>query len=177
MKLSNITSFCGAAVLVVAAALTTASLSAADSGFNSTDKSFLENAYEDGLAEVAMGQLALGKTASPDIKAFAQHMVDDHGKANADLKKLADSKKVAVASEPSLTAKAKAKMADAKSGADFDKSYADSMINAHKDAIKLFEKAAQDAGDPEVKAFAAKTLPTLKMHLSMAEQLQNKVGK
>jgi putative membrane protein len=177
MNLSKITSSCRAAALFAAAALTTVALSAADSGFNSTDKSFLENAYQDGLAEVAMGQLALAKTASPDIKAFAQHMVDDHGKANTDLKTLADSKKVAVASEPSLTAKAKSKMADAKSGADFDKTYAESMVNDHKKAIELFEKAAQDAGDPEVKAFATKTLPTLKMHLSMAEELQGKVGK
>lgn len=177
MKQSIITACSRAVAFFAAATLSSASLHAADSGFNSTDKSFLENAYQDGLAEVAMGQLALGKTASADVKAFAQHMVEDHGKANTDLKTLADSKKVAVASEPSLTAKTKAKMADAKSGADFDKSYAESMVSAHKDAIKLFEKASQDAGDPEVKAFASKTLPTLKMHLTMAEQLQGKVGK
>ncbi len=159
------------------AALASTQTFAADSGFNSTDKSFLENAYQDGLAEVKMGEMALAKTASADVKAFSQHMVTDHGKANGDLKTLADSKKVAVASEPSMTAKAKAKMADAKSGADFDKAYAAEMVNDHKKAIELFENASQKAGDPEVKAFATKTLPTLKMHLSMAEELQGKVGK
>ena len=58
----------------------------ADSTFNSTDKSFIEDAYKDGLAEVSFGQLALGKTANADVKAFAQKLVDDHSKANAELK-------------------------------------------------------------------------------------------
>ena len=150
---------------------------AADTDLKRTDKNFVENAYQGGLAEVKMGELALAKTANADVKAFAQHMVTDHGKANGELKALADSKKVAVASEPSMTAKAKAKLADAKSGADFDKAYAKAMVADHKDTVELFEKAAKEVTDPEVKAFASKTLPTLKMHLTMAEELQGKVGK
>jgi len=157
--------------------MSTIGVAAADPGFNRTDKSFIENAYQDGLAEVAMGELALGKTASADVKAFAQKMVADHGKANTELKALADSKKVAVASEPSMVAKGKTKMANAKSGADFDKAFAEDMVSDHKKAVELFEKASKVAGDPEVKAFANKMLPALKQHLSEAEQLQAKVGK
>ena len=148
-----------------------------DAAVDHADKSFLQNAYEDGLAEVKMGELGLAKTANADVKAFAQHMVDDHSKANGELKTIADSKKVTVSSEPTMVAKGKAKMIDAKSGADFDKAFAEGMVNDHKKAVEAFEKASNDAKDADVKAFAAKTLPTLKMHLTMAEDLQSKVGK
>lgn len=164
-------------VALTLAAFTAGSSQAADTNLKRADKNFVETAYQGGLAEVKMGELALGKTANADVKAFAEHMVTDHGKANGELKALADSKKVAVASEPSMTAKAKSKLADAKSGADFDKAYAKAMVSDHKDTVALFEKAANEANDPEVKAFASKTLPTLKMHLTMAEELQGKVGK
>jgi ferritin-like metal-binding protein YciE len=54
------------------------------------------------------------------------------------------------------------KLDEAKSGADFDKAYAADMVSDHKKAVEAFEKAATDATDAEVKAFAVKTLPTLK---------------
>lgn len=141
------------------------------------DKSFVKNAYQDGLAEVKAGEMALGKTANADVKAFAQQMVTDHTAANTDLKTIADGKKVEVASEPSMVAKGKTKLLDAKSGGDFDKAYAGDMVSDHKKAVALFEKEASEGKDTDVKAFAAKTLPTLKSHLSMAEDLQQKVGK
>lgn len=153
------------------------SLLADDASLSSTDKSFLKNAYEDGLAEVQAGQLGQSKSANADVKAFADHIVADHTKANSELKTLSDNKKVSVSESPSLVAQAKGKLLDAKSGGDFDKSFAEAMVNDHKKAIETFEKAANEGSDPDVKAFAAKTLPTLKMHLSMAEELQNKVGK
>lgn len=140
-------------------------------------KSFLQNAYEDGLAEVKMGQLALGKTANEEVKKFAQMMVDDHSKANTEMKALADAKKVTVASEPTMVAQGKEKMINAKTGGDFDKAYAEAMVEAHKKAIKAFEDAANEAKDADVKAFANSTVPKLKHHLAEAEALQGKVGK
>ena len=157
--------------------LASLSISALAADVERSDKSFITNAYEDGLAEVKLGEMAKGKSANADVKAFGEHMATDHGKANAELKALADSKKVAVASDVTMVAKGKAKLLDAKSGADFDKAYAEGMVNDHKKAVALFEKNANEAKDAEVKAFAAKTLPTLKAHLSMAEELQKKVGK
>jgi len=161
----------------VAAILLGASAFADDAVVNTSDKSFLQNAYEDGLAEVKAGELGQGKSANADVKAFADHIVADHTKANIELKTLSDSKKVAVSESPSLVAQAKGKLLDAKSGEGFDKAFADAMVSDHKKAIEAFEKAASEGSDADVKAFAAKTLPTLKMHLSMAEELQNKVGK
>jgi len=144
---------------------------------DSTDKSFIQDAYEDGLAEVSAAQMAQNKTANADVKAFAEKMITDHSKADAELKTLADSKKVTVATEPSLTARGKAKLLDTHSGATFDKDYASDAVSDHKKAVAAFEKAANESKDPDVKAFAAKILPTLREHLSMAEALQSKVGK
>jgi putative membrane protein len=144
---------------------------------NSSDKSFLKDAYQDGLAEVRAGEMGIRKTGNADVKAFAEHMVKDHSAANSALKVLADSKKVELPTEPSLVAQGKAKLLDAKTGADFEKGFAEAMVNDHKKAVSAFEKASNEAADADVKAFATKTLPTLKSHLSMAEELQKKVGK
>jgi len=163
---------CGAIV-----AFTAQSAFAADAAVDSTDKSFLQNAYEDGLAEVNLGQLGQSKSANADIKAFAEQMVTDHSKANASLKTLADTKNVSLSNSPSMVAQGKAKLIDAKSGGDFDKAFARDMVNDHKKAVEAFEKAASDSKDPDVKNFASQTLPTLKHHLAMAEELQQKVGK
>ena len=172
MKTSSILS---SLLTALALAIAPGSIRAAD--VERADKTFITDAYEDGLAEVKLGEMAKGKSANVDVKAFGEHMVTDHGKANAELKTLADSKKVKVASDVTMVAKGKAKMLDAKSGADFDKAYVEAMVKDHKKAVALFEKTSNEAKDGEVKAFAAKTLPTLKMHLSMAEELQKKVGK
>ncbi|MEA3207609.1 MAG: putative rane protein [Chthoniobacter sp.] len=161
----------------LALAVTTTCAYAADAAVERPDKSFITNAYEDGLAEVKLGEMAQGKSGNADVKAFGGHMATDHGKASAELKALADSKKVEVATDVTMVAKGKAKLLDAKSGADFDKAYAEAMVTDHKKAVKAFEKASNEAKDADVKAFAAKTLPTLTSHLSMAEELQKKVGK
>jgi len=152
-------------------------LHAADAAVDSADKSFLKDAYEDGLAEVKLAELAGSKTGNAEVKTFAQHMVTDHTKANAELKTLADNKKVEVPAEPSTTAKGKAKLLDGKTGADFDKAYVKQAVSDHEKAVKAFAKAAAQAKDADVKAFAVKTLPTLEGHLKMVQELQSKIGK
>jgi putative membrane protein len=152
-------------------------LFAGGSAFAADDSSFIKSAYQDGLAEVKLGQMGESKTANPEVKAFATEMVTDHGAANTELKSLADSKKVEVASDPSLMEQGKAKLLDTKTGGDFDKAFVSKMVSDHKSAVAAFEKAANEAKDSDVKALAAKLLPTLKSHLSMAESLQDKLGK
>lgn len=62
-------------------------------------------------------------------------------------------------------------------GQDFDRRYAESMgVEAHRETIALFEKASKEARDPEVKAFATKTLPNLREHLQMAQSMQAATG-
>lgn len=136
------------------------------------DRDFLEKAAHSGHAEVESSQLALQKATHPEVKAFAEHMVKDHTQANQELAALAQSRGVKVPDGPSLVQKGKLKLLSTADGEDFDRRYAQSMgVEAHRETIELFEKAANHSTDAEIKAFATKTLPKLREHLQMAEKL------
>src|SRR5947209_1538309 len=126
--LSSAVTFAAAMVLSPAAL-------ADDSALNGKDKSFLNDAYQGGLAEVQSAQMAQQKTGNADVKAFAEKLAADHGKANSELKALADAKKVSLADDASLAAKSKSKLLDMKSGGDFDKAWIDAQISDHKKDI------------------------------------------
>ena len=136
------------------------------------DAAFLRQAAQNGNAEIEASKLALTKTASPEIKTFARQMVDEHTKTGEALKSLALAKGVAVSDTPSLAQSAKIKLLDAMSGANFDKRYASMIgLTAHRNTVRLFQRAAGSAKDAEVKAFASTTLPALQHHLQMAQAL------
>jgi putative membrane protein len=164
----------------VAAALTVLSLAVASTAYadpSSADKSFMKKAAEAGTFEVQAGQLASQTSQNPDVKAFADKMVTDHTKVGGDLSTLASSKGVTLPTDPSLTQKAKLKILSKETGSHFDSTYAkDEAVAAHKDTIALFEKEANKGTDPDVKAFAQNTLPALRGHLQMAQDLQSKTA-
>jgi putative membrane protein len=62
-------------------------------------------------------------------------------------------------------------------GAEFDRAYIDAMVKDHKEDVAHFEAMSRDGSDPDLKAWASKTLPTLKEHLKLAEDIQKKLGK
>jgi putative membrane protein len=156
-------------------ALGTAAAGAADTKVPGADAAFMKQAAENGHAEVESSKLALGKTANADVKAFAQQMVDDHTKAGDELTALAQSKGVKVSADPSIAQRAKIKLMQAMDGASFDRRYAGTFgVTAHEDTVKLFRKEAQSGKDADVKAWAAKTLPTLEHHLAMSKALKSK---
>jgi len=129
------------------------------------------------MAEVQLGQLATQKAQSDDVKKFGQRMVDDHSKANDQLKSIASQKGITVPS--GLDAKDEAlkdKLANM-SGAQFDHAYMQAMVKDHKEDIAEFQKEASSGRDPDVKGFASQTLPTLQDHLKMAEQTAPKTSK
>lgn len=147
--------------------------SATTSKLSRADAAFLKQAAENGHAEVAASQVAVQKATHADVKKFAQQMIDDHTKANQELATLASAKGLEVPKEPSMVQKGKMKMLEQRDGTSFDRHYAEAMgVDAHKDTIKLFEKASKGADDAEVKAWATKMLPALQHHLQMAEALQ-----
>lgn len=150
-----------------------ASASAAAGKISHKDSAFLKQAAENGHAEVESSKLALQKSGNADVKAFAQKMVDEHTKAGEELSALAASKGVDLPKDPSMTQKGKMKVLSARDGTSFDRHYAESVgVEAHRDTVKLFDKAAKQSDDADVKAFAAKTLPTLQHHLQEALALQ-----
>ena len=139
------------------------------------DKSFLKNAAEGGNAEVEGSKVAIAQSANADVKAFAQQMIDDHGKAGDELKSLAGQKGVKVSDTPSMTKKTEIKLLSERKGSSFDQHYADSIgVKAHQDTIKLFQKEVDKGSDADVKAWASKTLPTLQRHLEAAQALKAK---
>lgn len=147
-----------------------------DSSMTAVDKEdakFAVAAANGGMAEVALGQLAQQKAANPKVKDFGAMMVNDHSKANDEMKALAKSKGITL---PAAIDAKEQKVKDdlsAKSGSDFDKAYASDMIDDHKEDIKEFENASQNCKDADLKAFAVKTLPTLKMHLDAIQKIHD----
>lgn len=144
-------------------------------GRTAADISWLVQAAEANLVEIETGRLAESKASNSEVKQFGQHMVDDHSKANAELSDLARKKGLTLPTRPDEKhAKAAADLADL-GGADFDRKYMDMMVSDHETAVSLFEKHS-DASDADVKAFAEKTLPTLRHHLQMAKDVRGKLG-
>jgi putative membrane protein len=142
-----------------------------------SEVAFLKNAEYGDLAEIETSKLAQTRAANAQVKTFADQMIADHMKTSNELHQLADAKGVKLPSAPSLTAKAKFKLLRAAEGANFDRRYVDTTgVKAHEDMLKLFHKQAREAKDPDVKAFAERTLPALESHLQMAKQLQTVVA-
>jgi putative membrane protein len=147
------------------------------SSLSSADKDFLENAAQSGHAEIEGSKIAEQKSGNAAVKTFAGQMIQDHTKVSQELTTLAASKGYTPPSEPSVVQKTKLKALGVTSGTSFDKMYASQIgVSAHEDAVHLFQKAATDAKDPDIKAFAAKTVPSLEHHLEMAKALQKTVG-
>jgi len=140
-----------------------------------SDQQWVMNVAKDGLAEVELGKLAAEKASSDQVKQFAQKMVDDHSKANDELKSIASSKNITLPTGPDAKAKATVEKLSKLSGEAFDRAFAKDMLSDHKKAVSAFRTESKSGKDPEVKAFAAKTLPTLEGHLKQAEDLNRSV--
>lgn len=150
-------------------------VNAGDNRMASTQDDFWIKAAQGGIAEVELSQLALKKAQNPEVKNFAQKMVADHTKANNELKALAAKKNVTLPTETDAAHRAKLNQLEGLSGADFDRAYVETMVSDHEATVQLFEKQASEEADPELKAFALKTLPNLKMHLEAIKNIQGKM--
>lgn len=151
----------------------TAKKDSSASAVDKDDAKFAVAAANGGMAEVELGELAKQKAANAKVKDFGAMMVTDHSKANDELKALAKSKNITL---PTVIDRDEQKVKDnlsAKSGADFDKAYVSNMIDDHKKDIKDFEDASNNCKDADLKAFAVKTLPTLKMHLDAIQKIHD----
>jgi putative membrane protein len=168
------------------------------------DEKFIKDACRGGKMEVQMGNLGVQRAQNPQVKEFAQRLIDDHTKANSELKQLATSKGLifpdsdSVAEATDITDADRTRVRerddtdkDAKgehkehgslkkleglSGTEFDREFVRMAVKDHEKDVSEFEKASQKLDDSEVKAFAAKTLPTLREHLQQAKSLQSEIG-
>jgi putative membrane protein len=140
------------------------------------DHRFVTEAAEGGMAEVEMGKLATEKASSSDVKQFGQRMVDDHTKANDELKSLASKNGWNLPAGIGAKNQAEKDRLSKLSGAEFDRAYMKRMVTDHKKDVGEFQKEANSAKDSDLKNFASKTLPTLQEHLRLAEDTERKVG-
>jgi putative membrane protein len=149
--------------------------SATAATLNDKDKDFVTTAGKGGKAEVELAQDALTHATNADVKSFAQKLVDDHTKANGELEAFATSHGVTIPTEM------EAKMKEAKerlmklTGKSFDQSFLKQMFADHTNTIKAFEDESKNGTDADLKAWVDKTLPTLREHLKMTQDLQKKV--
>ena len=125
------------------------------------------------MMEIQSSELALARQPDADTKPFAEKMVQDHQQTSRELKALVDSGKVKASLPSALGAEHQKKLEDlkAKSGKDFDRSYDQMQVQAHEEAVALFEGYAASGDNPDLKSWAEMTLPHLKEHLAMAKKL------
>jgi len=135
---------------------------------NSQDQQFVLDAAGGGLYEVQSSQKALTKSTDASVKAIAQHMVDDHTKANNALMALAQRKGVPAASLiPNAQQVQQLSRLDSLNGTEFDREYISQQKQAHVDTIAKFQAEASNGNDRDLRDFASATLPTLRGHLDM----------
>ncbi len=142
----------------------------------SADVNFIMDAAKGGMAEVQLGQLAADKGSSDEVKKFGQRMVTDHSKAGDELKALAQSKSITLPTTLDAKDKAVHDRLAKLSGAAFDRAYMQHMLTDHRKDVSEFKKESSSGKDSDVKAWAAKTLPTLEDHLKMAQDTTKAVG-
>ena len=142
---------------------------------SAADHKFATEAAEGGMAEVQLGQLAVSKASSPDVKNFGQRMIDDHTKANDQLKSWASGEGFTMPTSIGAKNQATYDRLNKLSGAAFDKAYMQDMVRDHETDVKEFEHESQTGGNSALKSFASTTLPTLQEHLRMAKDTEAKL--
>lgn len=137
------------------------------------DTAFANKACIGGMAEVALGKLALTKTSSAKIKDFANMMVTDHSKINDELMAIAKTKGITLPATVDAEHQKKIDDLTKLSGSDFDKAYVTAMLGGHKKVLALLQDEAKNGKDAELKAFAAKTAVVVQMHLDAITKINN----
>jgi putative membrane protein len=138
------------------------------------DSRFAVEAANGGMTEVELGKLAQEKASDTRVKEFGTMMVQDHSKANEELKALAAQKNITLPATPGDEQQKRIADMAAMSGRDFDKAYIKEMVKDHEKDVKLFEEAQKNVKDADMLQFIERTLPTLRAHLDHIKQLDNK---
>jgi len=143
-------------------------------------KGFVDGAAVSDMYEVQAGQLALMRAKSPDVKMFAQKMIDDHTKSTNQLKTILAKAAPNFMPPMQLDARREGMLNDLKGAKDqdFDGRYIAQQINAHNEAVVLLRGYAKNGDNPDIKMFAQETLPVVQMHLDMIKQIDrtNRAG-
>jgi putative membrane protein len=157
--------------VLVLSLLSSASLVEAGN-LTSSEKQFVEKAAAGNTAEIKLAELALRKSQDQKIKDFANRMIADHGKANNDLKPIAEAANVKMPDQLKGEAMATYTELAKLSGPEFDRSYISDMVKAHRRDAAEYQKEKGQVKDPQLKTYVDNTLPVVQSHLGMAEEMQ-----
>lgn len=141
------------------------------------DEQFVVEAAQGGMTEVEIGQLAVQKATNGQVKQFAQRMVQDHSQANSQLQGLAQAKNITLPPDIGDKNRQELEKLSKLSGAEFDEAYMDRMVDEHQKDIELFQSQAKNGRDPDLKNWAATTLPALQSHQELARSIESTVDK
>jgi putative membrane protein len=154
-----------------------ASSASGSSQLSAADQTFVKKAAQGGMAEVELGKLATQKASSEDVKKFGQRMVDDHTKANDQLKQIAGNKGVTLPTDLNSKDQAMKERLSKLDGEKFDQAYMKNMVRDHTKDVSEFRKESTSGKDSDLKSFASQTLPTLEDHLKEAKNIAPKQDK
>jgi putative membrane protein len=141
------------------------------------DRSFVLEAAEGGQMEVELGQLTQQKASSDAVRQFGRRMATDHARAGLELAQLAAAKGVELPTQPARKTQMEKDRLSKATGAAFDREYVKMMVTDHETDVAAFRRQSQQAQDPDVKAWAARTLPTLEDHLKSIKQIESQVAR
>ncbi|WP_209589204.1 DUF4142 domain-containing protein [Massilia sp. UBA6681] len=137
-----------------------------------SDRNALIEMAQANMAEISTGKLALSKAVNPEIKAYAQRMVDEHSKTLAEVQALAQAKGVELPKELTVKHKAKGAMLEALKGDIFDRTYMkQSGRRDHRVTHEQLRDNMDKIKDPDIKALAMKMRPVVEQHLMAADEL------
>ncbi|MCL5742867.1 MAG: DUF4142 domain-containing protein [Acidobacteria bacterium] len=163
-----------------AAAQNTGSMSAnansTGQNVSSTDAKFLRKAAQDDKAEIDLAKMAQQRASSPAVKQFAQQLEQGHTAALHKTKQVAASEGVALPSKPGKGENKEAERLSKLSGPEFDRAFVQYQMSAHRKDIAAFQYEAANGQNPQIKQFAANSVPGLEHHLMLAEQTASAIG-
>jgi putative membrane protein len=142
---------------------------------HANDAQFLVNASEMNLEAIQLGQLAQQRSTSTHVKELGTSMMEVHTVSQRNLATMAKSKTISIPTSPTHDARDAHNKLNRNSGQDFDQAYANLMVNKHKDAIAIFEKASRNSNDTQIQNWATTTLRDLRKHLDHALETQKKL--
>jgi putative membrane protein len=135
------------------------------------DASAMKQVAQANLNEISAGKTGVEKAQSPDVKQFAQKMIDEHSRMLEEMKALAKRKDVALPQDANMKDMAQMKLMERKSGADFDREFMEHMVKEHEKTLKDVQNIAAKAKDAEFKAALQKATPKIKEHLELAQRI------
>lgn len=141
------------------------------------DSKYLVDIAEIDIAEIEIGKLAQQKSTNKEVKDFGKMLVDDHTKSSTQLKAIADKNGITLPTSITDMGKEEYNKLNEKSGADFDKKFADMMVDGHEKAVDKMTKIAKDATNEEIKVWATDRVAALTGHLEHAKRLKEKLNK